>query len=70
MEKHNIVFLEDDYERWVINVWSMSLRAGFSSYDIDPLIVFEYAKEYKHNKIELLELIKTIERSSRDGKQS
>ena len=66
----NLVFLEDDLERFYFNVWRNSRRVGFSTVEIDPMVVFKYATKYDMDEIDTLEIVNYINTEAENGKKS
>jgi len=53
--------LEDDLDFRLYDIWVSSREGNGFSVGINSNIVFEYAKEFKTNKLELLKFVQQIE---------
>jgi len=70
-EAHGAVFLNDAYEKFLIKVWSRSLTpAGMGGLRVEPLVVYQYAKDEGMNKSDVFDIIKTIHEGVRFGKRT
>ena len=64
-QANGVVFLDDDeWVRLFVRIFNSSkvISNGFSSnsIDVDALVVFEYCKQYRVNKLQVLEIMKII----------
>ena len=60
-EKKGIVFLNDEWEEFIIKVWSNSLSPqGMGGVGVDPIVVYQYAEDNELNKSDTFDVIKQI----------
>jgi hypothetical protein len=62
-EKREIVFLNDEWEVFIINIWLNALTSfGMGTREINPIVVYQYAEDYGMNKSDTFDVIKQISR--------
>jgi len=51
---------KDEEEVLVIKCFTLSLKSGFNSAEVDAMVVKEFSKKYKFDFIELLQISKSM----------